>query len=65
MKWISSAEIFSIASSVLFLGLKKQSLVLLGVKTTIVPSIGALDACLRAKLKFNNQLLPLSIIRLA
>jgi hypothetical protein len=64
MKWISSAEIFNIASSVSFLGLKKQVLVLLGVRATILPSILALDVCLRAKLKFNKQLLPLSIIRL-
>ena len=61
MKWISSAEIFNIASSVSFLVPKKQVLGLLGVIETCVPSIVAIGASLRAKLKFNKQLLPQSI----
>jgi len=43
--------------------LKKQVPVLVGVRKTMVSVVGALDVCLRAKLKFNKQLLPLSIIR--
>ena len=52
-------------SPVSFLGLKKRTLVLLGAKETILPSIGASEVRLRGKLKFNNQLLPRSIIQLS
>jgi len=62
MKWISSAEIFNMASPLSFLELKKQVLVDLGVIQVCVPSMWALKAILRAKLKFNNQLLPVWIM---
>lgn len=65
MKWISSAEIFNMASSLSFFRPKKQVLVLLGVRETVVATIWALGASLRGKLKFNKQLLPLCIIRVS
>lgn len=65
MKWISSAEIFNIASSVPFLVLKKQILVLLGFKEPYLLSILASCASPRGKLNFNNQLLPLRFIWLS
>ena len=48
--------------SVLFLVLKKPILVLLGVREPYMLSRQAVGACLRAKLNFNNQLLPLRFI---
>ena len=62
MKWISSAAIFNIASSVSILVPKKQVPVLVGVKNACVTCLGAIGALLRGKLKFNKQLLPLCII---
>ena len=62
MKWISSAEIFNMASPVSILVPKKQVPVLAGVRNACVRGVGAIKALRRGKLKFNKQLLPLCII---
>jgi len=59
MKWISSAEIFNIASAVSIYVAKKRVFDGDGFQVALSVQVGPEDGLQRAKLKFNKQLQPL------